>query len=78
MSDIATHFVIVRCGKIAIKLEIGIADIVGLDIIKDSAVLMVVRLTSHKDFLIECYKRFEVIRYIHQACDFLGIQHTAI
>ena len=42
MSDIATHFVIVRCGKIAIKLEIGIADIVGLDIIKDSAVLMVV------------------------------------
>lgn len=70
--------VILRCGKIAIKYEVAIGDISGLDIIKDSAVLMLVRLKSQKDFLIECYKRFEVIRYIHQACDLQGIQHTWI
>ena len=60
---------ILRTGKISIKYEVPIEDILALDFMKENAVLLIVRLKSKQDILIETYKRFEVIRFIHQACE---------
>lgn len=63
------HFVILRTGKITIRYEVPIEDIITLDFMKENAVLLIVRLRSKQDFLIETFKRFEVIRFILQACE---------
>jgi len=67
-----------RPGKLKIKYAIELESLKELSIPKQNEVILIVKLKSNEDIMIETFKRFEVVRFLHQLCEERGQKKISV
>ena len=71
------QLLVLSTGRLKIKFAFSIEDIAKLVLPKDSATLLSVS-TQTASLVIESFKRFEVIRFLHQICGERGLSKISV
>lgn len=66
--DTVKKLLVLRTGKLSIKLEFEFEQMRELAFPKSNALILIIKLRTGEDLMIETFRRFEVNRFIQQVC----------